>query len=363
MLYAPNNADILPPTDTTKLSVRGYLARFAAYRPSARNEWSHFAVLRCRRCEANEARTKMTQLFGAPQRRGLGRDDISMHEMDVGPITFINVFEIESGQLESFLTGWRERAAFMSKQPGFRSFRLHRALSPDSHFQLVNVAEWESADALHAAMAQQTFTASVRRAVDELGVTAHPGVYRVAFEVTAPPTTKAHQTTVVAQVVQQGTYRVVAARVELWREGTCGADGARPQVGQAPLDAGHGDDRQRQALCGPRCTRLGLGRQCPCGGRGHASARAPHRTGPHGRGLPRRRPAAAAGLSNRSAGCRGVCEERRTGEARYPGGICGARRPLRGLPRRAARLTISTNGSSSATWPMAVKACSGAPSG
>lgn len=132
----------------------------------------------------------MTQLFGAPQRRGLGRDDTSTHEMEVGPITFINVFEIESGQLESFLTGWRERAAFMSKQPGFRSFRLHRALSPDSQFQLVNVAEWESADALHAAMAQETFKASVRRAVDELGVTAHPGVYRVAFEVTAPPTRK-----------------------------------------------------------------------------------------------------------------------------------------------------------------------------
>ena len=46
-------------------------------------------------------------------------------------------------------------------------------------------------------MAQETFKASVRRAVDELGVTAHPGVYRVAFEVTAPPT-RAHQTTVVA---------------------------------------------------------------------------------------------------------------------------------------------------------------------
>lgn len=132
----------------------------------------------------------MTQLFGAPQRRGLGLDGISTHQTDVGPITFINVFEIESEQLESFLTGWRERAAFMSKQPGFRSFRLHRALSPDSRFQLVNVAEWESPDALDAAMAQETFKASVRRAVDELGVTAHPGVYRVAFELTAPPTRK-----------------------------------------------------------------------------------------------------------------------------------------------------------------------------
>jgi deazaflavin-dependent oxidoreductase (nitroreductase family) len=109
---------------------------------------------------------------------------------DTGPITLINVFEIQPAKLEPFLAGWRERAMFMSKQPGFRSFRLHRALSPDSRFQLVNVAEWESAEALHAATAQQTFKASASRALDELGVTAHPGLYRVAFEVTAQSDTK-----------------------------------------------------------------------------------------------------------------------------------------------------------------------------
>ena len=61
---------------------------------------------------------------------------------DADPITFVNVFEIEPQQLDSFLVGWRERAEFMSHQPGFRSFRLHRALSPESRFQLINVAEW-----------------------------------------------------------------------------------------------------------------------------------------------------------------------------------------------------------------------------
>jgi deazaflavin-dependent oxidoreductase (nitroreductase family) len=43
---------------------------------------------------------------------------------------------------------------------------------------------------LHAAMAQETFKASARRAVDDLGVTAHSGVYRVAVEVIAPPPRK-----------------------------------------------------------------------------------------------------------------------------------------------------------------------------
>lgn len=113
---------------------------------------------------------------------------MTAHGIDTGPITLINVFEIEPEKVESFLALWREQAAFMSKQPGFRSFRLHRALSPDSRFQLVNVAEWESADALHAATAREWFRASASRTVDEFGEIAHPGVYRVVFEATAPPT-------------------------------------------------------------------------------------------------------------------------------------------------------------------------------
>lgn len=106
--------------------------------------------------------------------------------MTQGPITFVNAFEISPDQVDPFFAGWRERAEFMSKQPGFRSFRLHRAVSADAGFQLINVAEWDSADALAAATAQPTFQDSVRRSVTEFHVTAHPGVYRLAFEVTAP---------------------------------------------------------------------------------------------------------------------------------------------------------------------------------
>lgn len=110
---------------------------------------------------------------------------MTMHGIDTGPITFINVFEIDHDKVEPFLEGWRERAEFMSKQPGFRSFRLHRALTPDARFQLVNVAEWESAEALHAARAQQYFQESTRRSVEDFEVTAHPAIYRVAVEVVA----------------------------------------------------------------------------------------------------------------------------------------------------------------------------------
>lgn len=75
------------------------------------------------------------------------------------PVTLINVFEVPQDELDAFAADWHTRAEFMSRQPGFRSFRLHRALAPDSKFQLVNVAEWDSAEALQTALAQPEFQA------------------------------------------------------------------------------------------------------------------------------------------------------------------------------------------------------------
>jgi heme-degrading monooxygenase HmoA len=105
--------------------------------------------------------------------------------MDTGPITLINVFEIDSRDVELFLREWQERAQFMGRQPGFRSLRLHRALNPDSRFQLINVAEWDSPDALQAATSQDFFQQSAQRSMQDFAVAAHPAVYRVVIEATA----------------------------------------------------------------------------------------------------------------------------------------------------------------------------------
>ena len=104
---------------------------------------------------------------------------------DAGPITLINVFEIRHDYVELFLQGWQERAQFLGRQPGFRSLRLHRALTPDSRFQLVNVAEWDSAEALNAATAQDFFQQSTRRSMHDFAVAAHPALYRVVIEAAA----------------------------------------------------------------------------------------------------------------------------------------------------------------------------------
>lgn len=96
---------------------------------------------------------------------------------DRGPVTFINVFELDPEKIDDFIVGWKQRGEIMRKQPGFRSFHLHRALSPDTQYQLVNVAQWDSVEALQAATNNEEFQASIREAAERFHVVAHPGVY------------------------------------------------------------------------------------------------------------------------------------------------------------------------------------------
>jgi heme oxygenase (mycobilin-producing) len=100
-------------------------------------------------------------------------------------VTLINVFEIGHDDVEEFLREWQKRAEFLGRQPGFRSLRLHRALSPDARFQLVNVAEWDNAEALQAATAQDFFQQSAQRSMQQFAVAANPALYRVVIEATA----------------------------------------------------------------------------------------------------------------------------------------------------------------------------------
>ena len=104
---------------------------------------------------------------------------------DTEPITLINVFEIRQDDVEAFLHEWRERAEFLSGQPGFRSLRLHRATSADARFQLINVAEWDSAEALQAATSQDFFQQSAQRSTQQFAIAAHPAIYRVVLKATA----------------------------------------------------------------------------------------------------------------------------------------------------------------------------------
>lgn len=128
---------------------------------------------------------------------------------DAGPVTLINVFEIPAEQVDAFIEGWAERAKIMSTHPGFRDTRLHRALSPEGRFQLVNVAHWDSAESYAAARADDEFQASRAATVADLHdrgvdvafgqgekaravrqgprVVANPQLYRVVAGYAIPP--------------------------------------------------------------------------------------------------------------------------------------------------------------------------------
>lgn len=48
------------------------------------------------------------------------------------PVALVNVFEIPAEHVDTFIADWQIRADFTSRQPGFRDYRLHRAVLPDS---------------------------------------------------------------------------------------------------------------------------------------------------------------------------------------------------------------------------------------
>jgi hypothetical protein len=50
---------------------------------------------------------------------------------------------------------------------------------------LINIAEWDSTEALQAATAQDFFQQSAQRSMQELAVAANPAIYRVVLEATA----------------------------------------------------------------------------------------------------------------------------------------------------------------------------------
>jgi heme-degrading monooxygenase HmoA len=102
-------------------------------------------------------------------------------------VTLINLFEVPADQVDEFIAGWHERAEFMRTQPGFQEYRFYRTLSADSRFQLINIARWDSQQALRAATATPQFQAELQALNNnpDLNVTPHPGLYRVVLEAQA----------------------------------------------------------------------------------------------------------------------------------------------------------------------------------
>ncbi|MFI5752234.1 antibiotic biosynthesis monooxygenase family protein [Streptomyces sp. NPDC051644] len=74
---------------------------------------------------------------------------------ETGPIALANTFVVPKERAEAFLTLFRRQAEFMKAQPGFVSLQMHKGTA-DSQL-LMNVAVWESTEALATAFGSPEF--------------------------------------------------------------------------------------------------------------------------------------------------------------------------------------------------------------
>ena len=94
-------------------------------------------------------------------------------QQQTGPVVLVNTFTVAPEDAERLLAAWAEDAAFMKRQPGFIATQLHRGTAGST--VLVNVAVWESAEALRAAFFSPEFQAHVARYPD--GTVASPHLF------------------------------------------------------------------------------------------------------------------------------------------------------------------------------------------
>ena len=78
-----------------------------------------------------------------------------------GPVTLVNCFVVDPERDDAFTALWTGTSGYFRAQPGFVALRLHRALSPDTHYRYINVATWASARQFQAAHATEEFRAVV----------------------------------------------------------------------------------------------------------------------------------------------------------------------------------------------------------
>jgi len=82
-------------------------------------------------------------------------------QQDSGPVVLINRFNVAPGDTELLLHAWADDAAFMKQQPGYISTQLHRGITGSTTF--INIAVWESAQALAQALTSPEFQARIAR--------------------------------------------------------------------------------------------------------------------------------------------------------------------------------------------------------
>ncbi|MFF4508431.1 antibiotic biosynthesis monooxygenase family protein [Streptomyces sp. NPDC001401] len=88
-----------------------------------------------------------------------------------GPIVLANVFVVPKDKSESFLAHWTKQAELMKAQPGFVSLQMHQGTAGSQLF--MNIANWESTEALATALGNPEFQAMSAQVPDDIVSYAH----------------------------------------------------------------------------------------------------------------------------------------------------------------------------------------------
>jgi heme-degrading monooxygenase HmoA len=100
------------------------------------------------------------------------REDETSDDATAGAV-LINAFEVRPRDDDRFLTGWERAREALSGQDGYLGTRLHRSLTPETHFRFVNIADWSDPSAVLAALQRPEF----QRASNSIPFPAHPALY------------------------------------------------------------------------------------------------------------------------------------------------------------------------------------------
>ncbi len=95
-------------------------------------------------------------------------------QQDTGPVVLVIIASIPEGTLDQAVAKWKEDAEFMKHQPGYISAQLHRGTGESS--MLVNIAVWESTEALATAFSSPELQGSHDDWMD--GTIAYPHLFQ-----------------------------------------------------------------------------------------------------------------------------------------------------------------------------------------
>jgi heme oxygenase (mycobilin-producing) len=91
-------------------------------------------------------------------------------------VVLINTFTVPVEQIDATIAMWEIARDFLKTRPGYISTKLHRSLSPEAKYLLINVAQWESPEAYKAATVLMRKEANLPKIE---GVVPGPGLYEV----------------------------------------------------------------------------------------------------------------------------------------------------------------------------------------